>query len=51
MSNAITTVVKTLVSSQGAKVKHTQLKSEVEKISINDMEIMGLVSNATQSVS
>ena len=50
MNNAINTVVKTLVSSQGAKVKHTQLKSEVEKISINDMEIMGLVSNVTKSV-
>ena len=50
MNNAINTVVKTLVSSQGAKVKHTQLKSEVEKVSINDMEIMGLVSNVTTSV-
>ena len=50
MNNAINTVVKTLTSAQGAKVKHTQLKSEVEKISINDMEIMELVSNVTTSV-
>ena len=50
MNNAINTVVKTITSSQGAKVKHTQLKSEVEKVSINDMEIMGLVSNVTKSV-
>ena len=50
MNNAINTVVKTLTSSQGAKVKHTQLQSEVEKVSIDDMEIMDLVSNVTKSV-
>ena len=50
MNNAINTVVKTLTSSQGAKVKHTQLKSEVEKVSLKPTEIMGLVSSVTKSV-
>jgi hypothetical protein len=48
--NAINTITKTLTSSQGAKVIHTQLKSETEIVSINATEIMGLVSNVTQSV-
>jgi len=49
-SNAINTVVKTLTSSQGAKVTHTQLKSEVEKVSLKDVEIMGLISDSTNSI-
>jgi hypothetical protein len=49
-SNAINTVTKTLTSSQGAKVTHTQLVSETEKVSLKDVEIMGLISDSTNSI-
>lgn len=49
-SNAINTVTKTLTSSQGAKVIHTQLVSETEKVSLKTDEIMGLISDSTNSI-
>jgi hypothetical protein len=48
--NAIQTITKTLNTSNGAKVNHVQLVSQTEIVSINATEIMGLVSNVTQSV-
>lgn len=49
-SNAINTITKTLTSSNGAKVTHTQLVSQTEIVSLKPTEIMGLISNVTKSV-
>jgi hypothetical protein len=48
--NSIQLVTKTITSSTGAKVTLNQLPSEATKVSLKPTEIMGLVSNTTQSV-
>jgi argonaute-like protein implicated in RNA metabolism and viral defense len=48
--NPIALVTKTLTSSQGAKVVHTQLVSEANKVSLKDSEILCLVSDCTNAL-